>query len=91
MPPSRRSPHLQVGLLSALFVGNAYSPFSFLLRESKLVLGESERAIYYNMRTDATLGDLTAEEVLRWDVMPLGLADADSLAESSSSNRKDEV
>ena len=45
---------------------------SFLLRESKLVAGESERAMYYNLDADDTLGDLTREEALRWDVMPLG-------------------
>ena len=34
--------------------------------------GESERAMYYNLDADATFGDLTREEALRWDVLPLG-------------------
>ena len=62
----------QVCRRAALFVGNMYSSFSFLLRESKLVAGEAERAMYYNLDADATLGDLTREEALRWDVLPLG-------------------
>lgn len=28
--------------------------------------------MYYNLDADATLGDLTREEALRWDVLPLG-------------------
>ena len=57
---------------AALFIGNLYSSFSFLLREAKLVAGETERTMYYNLDADETLGDLTREEALRWDVMPLG-------------------
>jgi len=63
---------MQVCRESSLFVGNAYSAFSYLLRESKLVAGESERAIYYNMDVDATSGDLSNEETLRWDIVPMG-------------------
>lgn len=63
---------------ASLFLGNLYSSFSFLLREAKLVSGESERASYYNLEYDATLGDLTREEALRWDVLPLGKALASS-------------
>ena len=29
-------------------------------------------SLYYNLDADATLGDLTREEALRWDVLPLG-------------------
>merc|ERR1719152_619229 len=57
---------------ASLFVGNMYSSFSFLLREARLVGGQAERAMYYNLDADATLGDLTREEALRWDVLPLG-------------------
>ena len=57
---------------ASLFVGNLYSSFSFLLREAHLASGEAERAMYYNLDADATLGDLTREEALRWDVLPLG-------------------
>jgi len=28
---------------------------------------------YYNLEADATLGDITKEEALRWDVLPLGI------------------
>ena len=58
-------------------MGNAYSAFSYLLRESKLVAGESERAIYYNMDVELLQhGDLTDEEATRWDVAPLGVTNA---------------
>ena len=36
----------------------------------KLVAGESERASYYNLNSEATYADLTREEALRWDVLP---------------------
>lgn len=52
---------------AALFVGNLYSSFSFVLREAKLAVGESERAMYYNLDPSS---DLTMEEALRWDVLP---------------------
>ena len=65
---------LQLCKRASLFVGNLYSSFSFLLREAKLAAGEAERAMYYNLDADATLGDLTREEALRWDVLPLNVA-----------------
>ena len=53
-----------------LFIGNAFSSFSFVLREARLAVGESERAMYYNADHEATTGDLTPEEALRWNVLP---------------------
>lgn len=38
---------------AALFVGNAYSSFSFLLREAKMLRGRSETTLYYNAADDA--------------------------------------
>mmetsp|Transcript_9692 Transcript_9692/g.28754 ORF Transcript_9692/g.28754 Transcript_9692/m.28754 type:complete len:86 (+) Transcript_9692:648-905(+) len=64
---------MQVCRESSLFVGNLFSSFSFLQREAKLVAGQMERASYYNLEADATLGDITKEEALRWDVLPLGI------------------
>ena len=31
---------------------------------------ESERAMYYNVEQEATAGNLSPEEALRWDVLP---------------------
>ena len=61
---------------ASLFVGNLYSSFSFLLRESKLAAGESERSFYYNLEQEVPLNDLTAVEATRWNILPLGLAGA---------------
>ena len=48
------------------------SSFSFVLREAQLAIGESERATYYNLDvTSQAAADLTREEALRWDVLPL--------------------
>ncbi len=63
----------QVCRQSSFFIGNVFSSFSFLLRESKLALGTPERAAYYNLHAEATLSDLSREEALRWDVLPLGV------------------
>ena len=41
--------------------------------------------MYYNLDADATLGDLTREEALRWDVLPLaGAATGKNSAGGSS-------
>jgi len=64
---------MQVCKGASLFIGNMFSSFSFLQREAKLVSGEMERAMYYNIDADATLGDFTKEEALRWDILPLGI------------------
>jgi len=56
---------------SALFLGNMYSSFSFILREARLAMGVAERAMYYNLDMEETQGDLSREEALRWDVLPL--------------------
>ena len=56
-----------------------FSSFSFLQREAKLVAGQAERADYYNLDADSTLGDLTKEKALRWDVLPLGVDRDDEL------------
>ena len=58
---------------ASLFVGNAYSAFSYLLREGALVRGEAERAGYYNLDADHELGDITRREAVRWNVLPLGV------------------
>jgi len=63
---------MQLCRRASLFVGNMYSSFSFMLREAKLAAGETERAMYYNLDAEATYGDLTRDEALRWDVLPLG-------------------
>ena len=78
---------LQLCKRAALFVGNMYSSFSFVLREAKLAAGEAERAMYYNLDADATLGDLTREEALRWDVLPLGAQRLASGAEDAQQAR----
>lgn len=60
----------QVSRDSSVFLGNMYSAFSYILRESKLTQGESERASYYNVDVEATAKDLTLAEALRWNVQP---------------------
>ena len=67
---------MQVCKRASLYAGNMYSAFSYLLRESRLVAGESERAFYYNMEAEVALDDLTAAEATRWNVLPLGQAGA---------------
>ena len=67
---------LHVCRRAALYAGNVYSAFSFLLRESKLAAGESDRSLYYNLEPELRLDDLTAVEATRWNVLPLGLAGA---------------
>ena len=60
---------------ASLFVGNAYSAFSYLLREGALVRGTAERAGYYNLDASdggGELGDITRREAVRWGVLPLG-------------------
>jgi len=60
---------------ASLFVGNAYSAFSYLLREGALVRGAAERAGYYNLDASdggGELGDITRREAVRWGVLPLG-------------------
>ena len=53
---------LHVCRRASLYAGNLYSAFSFLLRESKLAAGESERSLYYNLEAELPLDDLTAVE-----------------------------
>ena len=38
---------------ASLYAGNMFSAFSYLLREAKLVAGEAERSLYYNMEAGA--------------------------------------
>ena len=61
---------------AALYAGNMFSAFSYLLREAKLVSGEAERSLYYNMEAETPLDDLTVAEATRWNVLPLGLSGA---------------
>ena len=68
-----------------------YSSFSFLLREAKLAAGEAERAMYYNLDADATLGDLTREEALRWDVLPWHSATRQQQLQKSGSASQERV
>jgi len=53
-----------------------FSAFSYLVREARLVAGESERAFYYNMEAETALDDLTVAEATRWSVLPLGASGA---------------
>ena len=80
---------------ASLFVGNAYSAFSYLLREGALVRGAAERAGYYNLDASdggGELGDITRREAVRWGVLPLGtrqLGAGVSLDLSVGQNRED--
>ena len=38
-----------------------------------VVAGEPDRVEFYNAPVEVTQGDLTFDESLRWDVLPLGV------------------
>ena len=59
-------------MLDSAVLSDSPSSCSSSDSSSDSACSEGERAMYYNLDADATLGDLTREEALRWDVLPLG-------------------